>query len=228
MIRAIITDIEGTTTSLSFVKDVLFPYARERMEGFVKQHTEDPQVASLLGEVRVAAQDKDLDLEGVISQLLAWIDTDAKVAALKSLQGILWEAGYQSGDLTSHVYPDVECNLRAWHEAGFMLYVFSSGSVQAQKLLFSHTIVGDLTPLFGGYFDTRTGPKQEANSYRRIAEDIEIEPKKILFLSDVEEELDAAAEAGMQTVWLIREGELNPAALHPQVHDFDSIRVGAI
>jgi enolase-phosphatase E1 len=227
VIQAIITDIEGTTTSLSFVKDVLFPYARERMEGFVKQHTEDPQVASLLEEVRVEVQDKSLDLEGVISQLLAWIDIDAKVAALKSLQGILWEAGYQCGDLTSHVYPDVERNLRTWHEAGLLLYIFSSGSVQAQKLLFAHTPIGDLTPLFDGYFDTRIGPKREVDSYRRIAENIKIVPKEILFFSDVKEELDAAAEAGMQTIWLVREGELTPTALHFQVRDFDSIQVGA-
>src|SRR5699024_5783640 len=131
MIRAIITDIEGTTTSLSFVKDVLFPYARQRMEEFVKQHAEDPQVASLLEEVRIAAQDKCLGLEDLIRQLLAWMDIDAKVPALKSLQGILWEVGYQRGDLNSHIYPDVERNLCAWHGAGLQLYIFSSGSVQA-------------------------------------------------------------------------------------------------
>jgi enolase-phosphatase E1 len=228
VIRAIVTDIEGTTTSLSFVKEVLFPYARERMEGFVKQHAEDSQVASLLEEARVAAQDKCLDLEGVISQLIDWIDIDAKVTALKSLQGILWEAGYRHGDLISHIYPDVERNLRAWDEAGLMLYVFSSGSVQAQKLLFAHTIGGDLTALFDGYFDTRIGPKQEANSYRRIAEDIGILPKEILFLSDIEKELNAAAEAGMKTVWLVREERLIPTASHFQVRDFDSIRVDAL
>ncbi|MGR6034744.1 MAG: acireductone synthase [Candidatus Nitrosoglobus sp.] len=228
MIRAIITDIEGTTTSLSFVKDVLFPYARERMEGFVKRHAEDPQIVPLLEEVRIAAQDKHLDLEGIISQLIDWIDIDAKVRALKSLQGILWEEGYRYGDLISHIYPDVERNLRAWDEAGLTLYVFSSGSVQAQKLLFAHTAVGDLTALFDGYFDTRIGSKQEANSYRRIAEDIGILPKEILFLSDVEEELNAAAGVGMKTVWLVREGRLIPTALHFQVHDFDSIRVDTL
>lgn len=153
---------------------MLFPYARQRMGGFVKQHAGDPQVASLLKEVRIAAQDKYLDLEGIISQLLAWMDIDAKVPALKTLQGILWEIGYQRGDLSSHVYPDVERNLRAWHGAGLQLYIFSSGSVQAQKLLFVHTLGGDLTPLFDGYFDTRTGPKREVDSYRRIAEEIRL------------------------------------------------------
>ncbi|QBQ53160.1 acireductone synthase [Nitrosococcus wardiae] len=223
MIRAIVTDIEGTTTSLSFVKDVLFPYARERMEDFVKQHAEDPQVAPLLKEVQAETPDKPLNKKGIIRQLLAWIDADAKVSALKSLQGLLWEAGYQQGDFTSHLYPDVERNLRAWHEAGLKLYVFSSGSVEAQRLLFAHTPGGDLTPLFDGYFDTRTGSKRAPDSYRRIAEIIGFRPEEILFLSDVEEELDAAAKVGMQTVWLIREGELNPTASHLQVRDFDSL-----
>lgn len=228
MLQAIITDIEGTTTSLSFVKEVLFPYAREQMEEFVKQHAQDPEVVPLIAEVRAAFPAKHLDLEGIIRQLLAWIDADAKVPALKSLQGLLWEAGYRRGDFTSHIYPDVERNLRAWHDAGLRLYVFSSGSVRAQKLLFAHTPAGDLTPLFKGYFDTRTGAKREPHAYRRIAEAIGVGPEAILFLSDVEEELEAAAETGMQTVWLIREGKLRPGAPHPQVRDFDAIQLGAM
>lgn len=225
MIRAIITDIEGTTTSLSFVKDILFPYSRERIACFVKQHAEDPQIVPLLEEVRVAAQDKRLSLEGIISQLIAWIDADAKVTVLKSLQGILWEEGYWRGDLTSHIYSDVARNLRAWKEAGLTLYIFSSGSVQAQKLLFSHTIAGDLTVFFSGYFDTHIGSKQESDSYQRIAKEIKILPPQILFLSDVEAELNAAAKVGMKTIWLVREEKLISSAPHFQVRDFDSIQI---
>lgn len=225
MIQAIVTDIGGTTTSLSFVKEVLVPYSRERMEDFVRRHRAEPEVASLLEEVKAAVEDEALSLEKIIAQLHAWVDADAKITALKSLQGLLWKEGYQRGDFTSHLYPDAECKLRTWHEAGYKLYVFSSGSVQAQKLLFAHSSFGDLTPLFEGYFDTRIGAKQEADSYRRIAENIGIAPQAILFLSDVKAELDAAARARMKTVWLVREGKLNPAAPHLQVSDFDSIQV---
>lgn len=228
MIQAIVTDIEGTTTSLSFVKEVLFPYARERMEGFVRRHGAEPAVVSLLEEVKAAVDDETLSLEKIIAQLHAWIDADAKIAALKSLQGLLWQEGYQRGDFTSHLYPDAEHGLRAWQEAGFKLYVFSSGSVQAQKLLFAHSSFGDLTPLFEGYFDTRLGAKQNADSYRRVAETIGVMPQEILFLSDVKEELDAAAKIGMKTVWLVREGELNSAAPHLQVSDFASIQLNLL
>ncbi|ADJ27652.1 acireductone synthase [Nitrosococcus watsonii] len=225
MIQAVITDIEGTTTSLSFVKDVLFPYARERMADFVRQRAEDPIVASLLREVQAAAPDKTLDQAGIIRQLLAWMDVDAKVTALKSLQGLLWEAGYRRGDFTGHIYPDVEPNLRAWRKLGISLYVFSSGSVQAQKLLFAHAPGCDLTSLFDGYFDTRIGSKREPNSYQRIADAIDVPSEDILFLSDTEEELDAAAAVGMNTIWLVRNEKLNPGASHPQVPNFNSIRV---
>ncbi len=231
MIQAIVTDIEGTTTSLSFVKDVLFPYSRERIENFVRCHAGDLVVASLLEEVKAALEEKTgktPHLEEVIAQLHMWIDADAKITALKSLQGLLWKEGYQCGDFISHIYPDVEHRLRAWHAAGVKLYVFSSGSVQAQKLLFTYTASGDLTPLFAGYFDTRIGAKQAVDSYHRIAESIRVAPEEILFLSDVKEELDAAIAAGMKTRWLVREGNLNPTVSHLQVSDFDSILIDFI
>lgn len=224
MIRAILTDIEGTTSSLSFVKDVLFPYSRERMADFVRSHGADPAVARLLEEAQQAAA-TELDDGELIAQLIAWIDEDRKITPLKGLQGLIWEDGYRRGDFTGHVYEDAVRQLRNWQRQGLELYIFSSGSVHAQKLLFSHTDYGDLTPLFSGFFDTTIGHKREAKSYEAIASAIGLEPGEILFLSDIRQELDAAREAGLQTIQLVRDGEPDPAAPHPQVRDFDAIKM---
>jgi enolase-phosphatase E1 len=219
MIRAILTDIEGTTSSLSFVKDVLFPYARERLPAFVQKHAGEPAVRKLLQQVSAEAG-KTLSDEEAVTQMREWIDQDRKVTPLKALQGLVWEAGYRNGDYQGHMYDDAVEYLRKWHEAGLKLYVYSSGSVYAQKLLFGHTAFGDLTPLFSGFFDTNIGHKQEANAYHRIAESIGLPAGEILFLSDIEAELDAAAEAGMATCWLVRDGELDGQATHRQVQTF--------
>ncbi len=224
MIRAIVTDIEGTTTDIAFVHKILFPYARARLPEFVRTHTADGFVREQL-----AAIDKEvgrpLTLDEAIAQLIRWIDEDKKITPLKALQGLIWEQGYKNGDFTGHVYPDVPDALRRWKGAGKKLYVYSSGSVQAQKLIFGHTPVGDLTPLFSGYFDTQVGGKREANSYRRIAKEIACATGEIIFLSDITEELDAAATAGMQTKHLVRDGALNSATRHPQVESFDEIQL---
>ena len=225
MIRAVVTDIEGTTSSLSFVKDVLFPYARARMAAFVRDHARDPRVAAQLDAVRREAGEPALTQEAVIGQLVAWIDQDRKITPLKTLQGMIWENGYRSGDYQGHVYADAEQALRDWHARGLSLYVYSSGSVQAQKLLFAHTGFGDLTPLFEGYFDTTVGGKLDAGSYRAIAASIGLEPADILFLSDARAELDAAAAAGLQTVWLVRENTPDPRAAHRQARDFREIAI---
>ncbi|XSG85947.1 MAG: acireductone synthase [Methylohalobius sp. ZOD2] len=222
MIRAVVTDIEGTTSSLQFVKDVLFPYARERLANYVRVHRDDPQVAPLLEEVRRLAG-QSLDLEEIIGQLLAWSDADEKVTPLKALQGLMWETGYRQGDFQGHVYPDAAAQLKAWHDAGIRLYVFSSGSVAAQKLLFGHTRWGDLTPLFSGFFDTRIGPKRDPESYRKIAAEIDLKPQQILFLSDVKEELEAADVAGMKPIWLVREGNLESDGGYRKIGDFSEI-----
>jgi enolase-phosphatase E1 len=224
MIRAIVTDIEGTTSSISFVKEVLFPYARERMEDFVCNHLDDMAVRQALDDVDNAVG-RLLNVDEAIAQLIAWIDEDRKITPLKNLQGMIWEAGYREGDFHGHVYPDAVEGLRRWQAAGIDLYVYSSGSVQAQKLLFGHTEVGDLTPLFNGYFDTRIGAKVQADSYRRIADQIGVPAAETLFLSDLVEELDAAAEAGMQTLRLVREGEPG-AGEHPVARHFGEIEVG--
>ena len=203
MIAAIVTDIEGTTSSLSFVKDVLFPYARARMAEFVRTRATEPAVRKELDAVRGLAG-KDLGTEELVAQLIRWIDEDKKVTPLKALQGMIWEDGYKKGDFKGHMYEDAVRNLRRWQAQGIRLYVFSSGSVQAQKLLFGYSDFGDLTPLFSGYFDTTIGNKREAEAYRKIVAAIGLPPVEILFLSDIREELDAARAAGMQTLWLER------------------------
>ncbi len=218
------TDIEGTTSSLSFVKDVLFPYTRERMARFVRAHANDPAVRGLLDDARQLIGGP-ADDEEVIVQLIQWIDEDKKVTPLKALQGMIWEQGYRQGDFKGHVYEDAVRNLKQWHARGIRLYVFSSGSVQAQKLLFAHTGYGDLTPLFAGYFDTTVGAKREPGSYDKIAQSIGLAPSDILFLSDIKEELDAAHEAGMRTAWLLRDSTPGGVAGHIKVSNFDEIVV---
>jgi len=222
MIKAIVTDIEGTTSSLSFVKDVLFPYARERMAEFLRTHAQEPAVRREIEEVR-RINGQNLSDAQVAEQLIRWIDEDRKITPLKALQGMIWEDGYRKGAFKGHMYEDAVRNLKQWKAAGIALYVFSSGSVQAQKLLFAHTEYGDLTPLFSGYFDTNIGNKREAASYRKIAETIGFPPPDLLFLSDIKEELDAARAARMQTMWLVRDGALAATAPHRQVGNFDAI-----
>ena len=220
MIKAIVTDIEGTTSSISFVKEVLFPYARQHMADFVRQNQHNQRVKPWLLEI---AQETGDDLDASIKQLLNWIDQDKKATPLKALQGLLWEEGYQQGAFKGHIYNDVVPNLKNWHKQGLKLYVYSSGSVQAQQLLFAHTDYGDLTPLFSGYFDTRIGAKQETHSYQTIVEHIGYLPAEIMFLSDIQAELDAATTAGLQTIWLVRDQVPNRQAPHLQVSDFNAI-----
>lgn len=185
---AIITDIEGTATPIAFVHRVLFPYAREHMGAFVASNH------AALADVP----------EPRLGTLLGWMAGDEKITALKTIQGLIWEEGYKSGALTAEVYEDVAPALRRWARAGLRLFVYSSGSIAAQKLLFGHTPAGDLTPLFQAYFDTATGPKRERASYAAIARGIGLPGAEILFLSDAEAELDAAQAAGLQTCQLVR------------------------
>lgn len=222
MIRAIVTDIEGTTSSLSFVKDILFPYARAHLVEYLHRHSEDPLVREQLDAVSAAAG-STLTLDEAGAQLLAWIDADRKITPLKILQGMVWEAGYKNGAYQGHVYADARDMLVAWQARGIRLYVYSSGSVKAQQLLFAWTIYGDLNPLFSGYFDTRTGAKTESASYTDIAGKIGLHASDILFLSDINRELDAARCAGMQTCWLVRTGAIDSAAAHRQVRDFGAV-----
>jgi len=223
-IRAIVTDIEGTTSAITFVRDVLFPYARKRLPAFVETHADRPDVQHWLHEAAKEAGFIEASRQEVIELLLRWIDEDRKSTALKALQGMIWKAGYEAGDYVAHIYPEVADRLRQWRADGLRLYVYSSGSVPAQQLFFRHCEAGDLTPLFAGYFDTETGPKRDSESYRRIAATTGEQPQHMLFLSDIVEELDAAREAGFQTGWLVRP-PLEPPARprHPVFADFDAI-----
>lgn len=223
MIQAILTDIEGTTSSISFVKDVLFPYARQHLADFIKNNREILEVKHWLEETRKEIQQPDLDEQGVIDILIKWIDQDKKITPLKALQGLIWEAGYKNQHYQGHIYLDAVEHLKQWKDKGLNLFVFSSGSIKAQKLLFGYTAFGDLTPLFSGYFDTTIGAKQQVESYQAIAQQMGISSEQILFLSDIIGELDAAKAAGMQTTCLVREGNLHNNCEHLQVRNFNEL-----
>ncbi len=203
MPTTILTDIEGTTSSISFVKEVLFPFARRALPGFVRTHGDDPEVRRWLDAV-AAEHGAMCDDAMIVETLQGWIDQDRKHTALKALQGMVWREGYLSGELRADMYPDAVAGLQRWHAAGHRLAVYSSGSVAAQKLLFAHTDAGDLASLFDAFFDTEVGHKRESGSYATIASQLGVEAGDIVFLSDVVEELDAAREAGMRTVLLDR------------------------
>ncbi|MBS7691624.1 acireductone synthase [Pseudomonas lalucatii] len=220
-IKAILTDIEGTTSAVSFVFDVLFPYAAQHLPEFVLSHAEAPQVAEQLAAVRAESGEPEADVQRVVEILLGWIAADRKATPLKALQGMVWAEGYQAGQLKGHVYPDAVEALKRWKARGYDLYVYSSGSIQAQRLIFGCSEAGDLTPLFSGYFDTTSGPKREVASYRNIAQAIGCAAEQILFLSDIVEELDAARQAGLQTVGLARSG--GELAGHETVASFAAI-----
>jgi enolase-phosphatase E1 len=235
-VRVLLLDVEGTTTSVSFVFDVLFPYARAHLREFLQAAPNDPatrqDLAALRAEREADAEEGAPEWRGAgQAETLAsaaayaeWLmDRDRKSTALKSLQGRIWKEGYRSGALESHVYPDVRPALERWRAQRGPVAIFSSGSVLAQRLLFEHTTEGDLTPLIHGYFDTTTGPKAAAHSYRRIAEALRFAPAAVLFLSDAPAELDAARAAGMGTALCVREGGAAPATGHPVLRSFEEI-----
>ncbi|MBU8538936.1 acireductone synthase [Falsiroseomonas tokyonensis] len=213
--RLVLTDIEGTTSAIAFVKDTLFPFAEAELDAFLAARGAEPEVAAILAEV--PGPDQAATLRG-------WMAADAKVTALKSLQGLIWAAGFTDGRLRGHLWPDVAPCLRAWQAGGVALAVYSSGSVGAQKLLFGHSEAGDLLPLFSGFFDTRVGAKREAASYAAIAAQTGQDPAGILFLSDVAEELDAARDSGLMTCQLVRAQDGTVACgRHPAAMDFPEV-----
>lgn len=212
---AVLMDIEGTTTPVAFVHDVLFPYARARMADWCRVRMDEP----VIGEVARLAPDQP-----IVATLLGWMDRDEKITPLKTIQGMIWAEGYAKGEIIGDLYPDVAPALRRWARAGVRLFVYSSGSVSAQKLLFGHSPAGDLTPLFQGFFDTNIGAKRAAQSYRDICRGANIAAGEMLFLSDVEAELDAAAESGLATCQLVRPADATlPGTRHARAADFAAV-----
>jgi enolase-phosphatase E1 len=234
--KAVLLDIEGTTSSVRFVYEVLFPFARDRAGDYLKNHWNEAEtqhacelIARDAGAGSLAAWSgivsEDGAREKVVAEVHRLMDGDVKATGLKELQGLIWRDGYLSGQLCSHVYDDVLPALERWTKAGLEIRIYSSGSVTAQKLFFGHTIKGDLLSYFRGHYDTTTGPKKEAASYRAIAEDMGLAPGQILFCSDVLAELDAAAAAGLQTTLVVRPGNAAVAETHshPVVNSFDDL-----
>ena len=222
--RAIVTDIEGTTTPVAFVHETLFPYARAALPDFLARTPRPPEVEAAFAEARALAGGGALSDGDVVGALLQWIDEDRKVAPLKTLQGLVWADGYRSGRLRAPVHDDAAAALRAWHDEGIALAVYSSGSVAAQKLLFGHSDHGDLTALFSAWFDLATGSKLEAASYAAIAGALGLPPGEVLFLSDHPEELAAAEQAGMPVLRVARGDSCSaPPGDHPVIGSFAEI-----
>ena len=225
MTAFVLMDIEGTTTPIDFVHRTLFPYARQRLAPFVRAHQQEPRLQALMTATLALAEQEGTPLPPgdhltqAIALFESYSDADRKVTPLKDLQGMIWREGYTSGELRSELYPDVEPCLRAWHGRGTELGIYSSGSVEAQKLLFAHTPTGDLTPLLSAYFDTGVGAKRTAAAYATILAKLGKPAAQVAFLSDVPEELDAAASQGMVTIQLVRPGT-KPSHRHQVAKDF--------
>lgn len=226
-VRTAVLDIEGTTGSAGHVHEVLFPYARERFAGWFAQAPAADRLAAL-GAVRADAHDPGLTVADAVVQLERWTDDDVKMPSLKTVQAAIWAAGYADGTLTGHVYPEVAGTVAAWRDGGIAVHVYSSGSVDAQRNWFAHSNHGDLSGLLCGYHDlTTAGGKRSATSYRKIAASVGTAPRHILFLSDVGAELDAAAEAGWQTVGVRRDGDPRGPVIagHRTVPALDRLRL---
>ena len=234
-LRGILLDIEGTTTPISFVHEVLFPYARSRVKDFLAANW---HYAEVISDVRLLRQEQANESEVALrnigpaadeiestSNYVQWlIDQDRKSTGLKSLQGKIWKQGYLDGMLAAPLFEDVRPALKRLHQTGITIAIFSSGSVLAQQLLFAHTEAGDITTLIDAYFDTTTGPKTAGESYRKIAAKLQHRSADILFVSDVAGELDAAKEAAMQTLLCIRPGNPpQPGQGHLAIHSFAEI-----
>jgi enolase-phosphatase E1 len=221
-IRVLLLDIEGTTTPIAFVHDVLFPYARSRVPVYLAAHRDDPGVREALARLR---DETGHDAGNAAAAFQSLIDRDVKSPALKLLQGLIWEEGYKSGELRGQVFPDVAPSIRRWRDAGHRIAIYSSGSELAQRRLFESTDAGDLTSVFDGFFDTRVGAKIDASSYANIARELGCDPGDVLFVSDVTRELAAARQAGCQVVLSLRPG--NPpqpdASAFESVSSFDEI-----
>ena len=222
-IQAIVTDIEGTTSSISFVKDVLFPYAKKYLAQYVNKNSHKQEVKEQLHQVAKDCHIPSSDTAQIIKQLLNWIESDTKATPLKTLQGMIWQQGYENNDYQAHMYDDAVSLLNQWSQKDIPLFVYSSGSVLAQKLFFKYSCAGNLLPLFKDHFDTHIGHKQDQQSYEAIQKKLAMPAKEILFLSDIIEELEAAKKAGFQTCHVIRGNAALASQAHPCVSSFQQI-----
>jgi enolase-phosphatase E1 len=203
-VSAVLLDIEGTIGDLAFVRDVLFPYARARLLGVLTTRWDDPQIAACVNDARATTQRRLTDANAAAELFLAWMDEDRKTTPLKQLQGIIWHDGYTSGELHGHLYPDAVEAIQAWSARGVPVYIYSSGSVQAQQLYLQHSTSGDLTPFIRGYFDTTTGPKAEPSSYSKITDETRVAAADLTFFSDATAEVAAARAAGCRAYLVAR------------------------
>ncbi|CAD6991295.1 unnamed protein product [Ceratitis capitata] len=239
-VKLILTDIEGTTTSISFVKEVLFPYAKVHSKAYLEETWDSDETQHIVRDIksclpqykeffRVGNEEPNVSAGVIASFVNFLIDKDLKVGPLKNLQGLVWEKGYMSGKIKGHIYADVLPAFKRWHEAGIPIAIYSSGSVKAQKLLFGQTIYGDLLPYISGHYDTAVGHKQQKQSYENIAKDLNLPSEDVLFLTDVVKEAEAAREAGMQVVLLARPGNApltdDDKIAFTFVENFDNLKI---
>jgi enolase-phosphatase E1 len=196
--RAVLLDIEGTIGDIAFVREVLFPFARARIPEALQAHWREPEISAVVRAAAATAARELATPEAATRQFLQWMDQDRKITPLKTLQGIVWRDGYASGELKAHLYPDAIDALRAWHQRGLSIAIYSSGSIEAQKLYFAHSVAGDLTSMLSGYFDTTTGAKSEPASYTKIARALSIPAGDLTFFSDAATETTAAQQAGLR------------------------------
>jgi enolase-phosphatase E1 len=239
-VSVLLLDIEGTTTPIDFVYNILFPYAREHLKPYLEDRRAAADVQADIRELLQENSDdvrRGLDpplingpaervsLDEIVAYVDWLMDRDRKTTPLKSLQGRIWDEGYRRGELRSQVFEDVPRAFKRWREQARKVFIYSSGSVLAQKLLFANTEAGDLAPFISGYFDTNIGAKKDPESYRRIASELKLQSFSVLFISDVTDELDAAATAGCETLLCVRLGNhpQSPSASHTIINTFDEI-----
>lgn len=231
--QAVVLDIEGTVSSTRFVHETLYPFSRARFAEYLGEHSDNPDVQRARAQIiELGGLAADASVEDLVAQLEAWLAADEKRTPLKTLQGLIWSDGYAAGELTTHFFEDSLPVLKKWHAAGVPLYIFSSGSVAAQKSWYSNSPDGDVLYLISGHFDTENaGPKKEAASYETIAREIGVEPGGIVFFSDLLAELDAARAAGWRTVGVRREGDQYFEAGvgdHDAVFTFDEVAIEGV
>lgn len=233
-VRGVLLDIEGTTSSISFVHDVMFPFVREHLSDFLRrrwhsgemdrvreQMAKDDSQPTWDAWMESRRVEPESELEACRSRIVEWMDADAKITGLKTLQGLIWDSGFKSGQLRSHVYPDVLPAIRKWRDSGIDVRIYSSGSIAAQKLFFGHVAEhGNVLELFTGHYDTTIGNKRESDSYLQIAKDWGLEPSEILFVSDLEPELVAAQKAGVHVVASVRPGNAPLDQAWPSIGSF--------